>query len=225
MLPYFRENQISQGIVSGVDAMTQQFNPTSVPNSSPAPLLGTETSTSPTVKGAGLFMGSIAAFLTGTFVMFQHWRRHRQRHCPKCKAKMERLEENQEDQYLQTGQQTEELLKSMDYDVWHCPSCGYHQTLRYENRGSSFKRCSRCGHKTLEIHSSTTRSATSHHEGEEKITERCQHCQHHNTRYRSIPRLETSESSSATSSFSSSSDSSSSDSGGSSDGGGASGDW
>ena len=44
--------------------------------------------------------------------------------CPSCGSKMRLLTESQEDVYLTKGQQIEETLKSVDYDVWLCPSCG-----------------------------------------------------------------------------------------------------
>ena len=41
------------------------------------------------------------------------------------------LPDSEDDALLQEGQVAEERIGSVDYDVWNCPSCSHHFTLRY----------------------------------------------------------------------------------------------
>jgi len=217
MLPQFRDGLFSRGTVAGVDAITTRFQP------------GAATGVSATRSGRGWadggelggipgalwgVMGVCAAALGGGFQILRYWNRHRDRTCPQCNTQMVRLDEHADDQYLDAGRRQEESLKSVDYDVWRCPSCGYHSTHRYENLLSRYGRCPRCTHKTLSVHKQTVTSPTYSREGQERIKEDCRHCGYHDTRYRTIPRLERDNDSSG-----------SHGGGGRSSGGGASGSW
>ncbi len=231
MLPSFRDGEISAGILKGVDGIVREFDPRSLNSaqgliSQPSSGVPDEVNDSSGV-GAGLVgSGSLLALVTGTGLWLKQYLRFRSRKCPRCGSAMRRLEESEEDPYLKDGQRCEESLRSLDYDVWLCPSCGHHQVKRY-NQGSRFRRCPGCGFKTMEVWSKTTRQPTYDDEGEKEIHESCQYCHRAETRYASSPRLTRSTSSDSSNYFSSDSDYSSSDSydGGSSDGGGASGDW
>ena len=154
------------------------------------------------------------------------WRRHRARDCPKCQVAMHRLAEHEDDEFLRAGQRQEEALKSVDYDVWLCPDCGYHTVAPYTSHFSRYSKCTACHYKTLSTSSETIRSATYTSTGQARITETCHHCDHSHSYLRTLPRLEeTTSSSSSSSNSSSSSGSSGSSGGGSSSGGGASGSW
>ena len=43
-----------------------------------------------------------------------------------------------------TGQQAEERVGSVDYDVWKCGSCSHHFTLRYPKWITGYARCPQC---------------------------------------------------------------------------------
>ncbi|MBE9109626.1 TPM domain-containing protein, partial [Nodosilinea sp. LEGE 07298] len=155
----------------------------------------------------------VGAF-SGLFAL-GHWRRYRQRQCPKCQVAMERLDEQADDRYLNAGQRTEESIKSVDYDVWLCRSCGHHAILNYNSFGSGYQKCPGCHHKTMTVTSRTVMAPTYDHTGRAEVSEACQFCDrtHHYTR--TLPRRTPPSSNSG----------SGGGGGGRSSGGGASGSW
>lgn len=60
-----------------------------------------------------------------------------------CGGDMRLLSEAEEDEYLTKTQQEEELLKSMDYDVWLCDHCGQINIYAY-NQSDEYEQCPRC---------------------------------------------------------------------------------
>ena len=68
-----------------------------------------------------------------------------------CGAAMVRLDEIADDQYLSEGETKEELLLSVDYDVWVCRSCQKQRIFRYENYLSSAMPCTECSKKTVRM--------------------------------------------------------------------------
>lgn len=97
--------------------------------------------------------------------------------CPECRHSMRLLSEKEEDSYLDRAQQTEEKLKSVDYDVWECPSCLNHLVLPYKNLRSRYTRCPQCGALTYSLQSDVIlQSATSTRNGKGEKTYRCNHC-------------------------------------------------
>ena len=60
----------------------------------------------------------------------------------------DRLAEAADDALLEKGQQAEERVGSVDYDVWKCGSCWHHFTLRYPKWFSSFAKCPQCHNRT-----------------------------------------------------------------------------
>jgi uncharacterized protein len=217
MLPKFRQGLMSQGTLVGIDEVVKRFRPDRHPLR--RWLDGMSWPDTEEIRGPVGFIGlliSIVVMGIGALVG-STWRRLRKRHCPTCQVEMRRLNEIEDDQYLEPGQRREETLKSVDYDVWLCPTCGYHQTLPYKNLFSRFQSCPQCHHKTLSVCSKTLVSPTSYSTGTAEIRESCQHCDYRRTYTRILPRTEDSTSHSSSSSGSSG--------GGQSSGGGASGSW
>lgn len=143
------------------------------------------------------------------------------RPCSVCHAPMRKLDEKADDEYLSESAQMEEKLKSGDYDVWLCTSCGATEMWFYKNTWSKYEDCPKC--KTIAFYTKSTRtlrSATYSSSGEGERTKVCKFCNHTAVSTYTIPRLERS-----TSSSSSSSSSGGSWGGGSSSGGGASSRW
>jgi uncharacterized protein len=147
---------------------------------------------------------------------------------------MARLEEAQDDVYLDSGQKLEELLSSIDYDVWKCGACGTHTLLPYPRLFSSTSQCPSCRYRTVLTKRNVLEHATYDHGGREEVVRDCRHCGYHDTDIVYTPARprpshddsSSSWSSSGSSSHSFSSSSSSSSSGGGfSSGGGASGSW
>ncbi|MDX2217116.1 MAG: TPM domain-containing protein [Oculatellaceae cyanobacterium bins.114] len=220
MLPYFRQGQISQGTVAGVNAIVSRFNPayvtsTRAPNSNTDAVNPLPFSLNNDSDGIWNIVGGCVALVSGASVIHV-WRRYRQHRCPQCQNLMTRLDENADDQYLNTEEQKEESLRSVDYDVWHCQSCGHNLVKPYQNYLSGYRRCSKCDRKTLSVKTQRLCAPTYTSEGLEKVTETCQNCSYTNSFERTIARLTRNDDDHSSSSNSG---------GGHSSGGGASGSW
>lgn len=244
MLPRFREGDFSTGIRRGAGAVIGEltgifpegFNSSSgaTPSISSADSAPSNTTTSSSSfivrlqswwdRFFGVIVASAAGLLIGGVQLVRRYLRYRPRNCPDCGYAMERLDEISDDAYLDSGQQLEEYLKSVDYDIWHCPACNHHALHRYPAVFFNYKACPSCQYRTLKTSSRTLRAATYTSTGSKEITKDCQHCDYYDVQTVTIPRkTKSSGSSSSGSSFSSSS--SSSFGGGRSSGGGASGKW
>nr|GFD37295.1 hypothetical protein [Tanacetum cinerariifolium] len=140
---------------------------------------------------------------------------------------MHQLDSAAEKSQLEAGQQAEEKARSVDYDVWECPS-GHHLSLAYLNPDSEDEICPACQHRTLAPgRLRVEKSATTQAEGWGWRVQQCRFCQHEEKVKETIPRRPRPASSSAaggsSSSWGGSSGSSSSGSGSSTSSGGSSG--
>lgn len=149
--------------------------------------------------------------------MYRRWKRYQKRRCPIDGTTMQLLAEHWDDKHLKDGQQKEEELKSVDYDVWICPSCEHLTIEAYKKWFSRYSACRSCGYKTLEGESTTLVAATTSSTGTKRIDYECHNCGDEYSVTKVIPKL--------SSSSSSSGGGGSSFGGGSSSGGGASGSW
>lgn len=233
MLPRFREEDFSKGIAEGVTQTIYKITGTKPTITTPTGPTTTATSYPdinqdsflarlfvsvltffdqigllPVILG---FVGIGATSFSGLTMYF----RYRPRTCPDCSRPMERLQETDDDLYLDDGQKLEEFLKSVDYDIWKCSNCGQHQLLRYATWFSGYSDCPKCTYRTVQTHRVTLHPATYQSSGKERVTRDCQKCSFHDERVVTIPRKVKSRSSSGGGSFS----------GGRSSGGGASGRW
>lgn len=165
------------------------------------------------------------------FYFFYHLARKRiyrnhPRNCKQCQRALVKLNEKTEDEYLTEGQQVEEKLRAVDYDVWKCESCESVEFWFYLNRHSKYEPCPKCttiAYCSVSKHTIVNASYASSGSGEELHS--CQHCGHQNKSAYTIAQLTRSTTSSTTSMGSSSSSSGGSWGGGSSGGGGASSKW
>jgi uncharacterized protein len=126
------------------------------------------------------------------------------------------LAETEDDELLEGGQQAEERIGSVDYDVWKCPTCSHHFTLRYPKWVSSFDKCPQCHNRTKSSTETVIEAATTSSAGSAQVVESCAFCSFTSEYTRVLPRITSSSSSG------SSGGGSSSFGGGSSGGGGAS---
>ncbi len=232
MLSSFRRNEYSQGITNGVRAVIHSltgiwpddFSPASSTTTTGYPVSSTTYSDDSSSSSSPDFTliggGAGAAGVVG--VAIQRYRRYHRRRCPECGTWMTRLDEVSDDVYLDSGQKVEEVLASVNYDIWKCPQCSYHTLYKYNALLSSFRRCSGCGYRTMTVYSQVDVRPTYTSTGSKTITENCRHCNHHRSHNVVLPRLTRS---SSGSSSSRSSGGRSSFGGGRSSGGGASGSW
>jgi uncharacterized protein len=177
-------------------------------------------------RNSGWFqLGGIGGVLVGLLAL-KRWNRKRVRTCEHCKNARQLLGDVEEDQHLDSSQNTEESIGSVDYDVWWCGRCEDVLVLRYGAFFTSYSSCPQCNAKTKSSNTTTLSHATEWSTGLQQIDEQCANCSYRNSYTRTTARIE--RSTSSDSSWGSSSSSSSSDSsfgGGSSSGGGSSGSW
>lgn len=237
IIPHFRQQNFSLGIHEGARAILadvkgevyESLAETAGSSTSPSStVIETSTRTPPIsgqIRSILLGLGAVGVPLGG--VLLSRFRRYRTRQCVQCQHEMARLDEQADNAYLDKGQIMEEVLSSVDYDVWHCNNCQNHEVIAYRNWFRQFKRCSNCYYRTARTTSSVVQSATYSSTGLRQHRTYCNHCRHEEVTESVIPILEESDSSSSTSWSNSSTRSSSSSSfgGGSSSGGGAGGKW
>lgn len=154
-----------------------------------------------------------------------HYRNH-PRNCKMCNTAMRKLSERDDDQQLSERERFEESIKSVDYDVWLCPSCKGVEEWAYVSRRLKYDNCPSCGAKAKYRKSRTTiQSATYSAEGNGEEVSECLFCKKTFVSAYAIPKLVVSTSSSGSSFSSSSGSSGSSWGGGRSSGGGSSSSW
>lgn len=161
-------------------------------------------------------LGLLAIPAGGIAIWVRRYLRRRPRPCPDCGTTMLRAGEEADDEHLDGGQRLEEYLRSVDYDVWHCPTCAHMEIKGYRGWFSGHSVCPNCDYRTMHSTSEVLTAATRQSTGTKRITYTCAHCDHSYKELRTIPKISDSSSSgSGRSSFG----------GGSSSGGGASGSW
>lgn len=215
ILPQFRQGAIAQGTAVGISEIIEDFDPGNPPSANPVLFFFSRL---PERFSPGLWLGGGLAVAGGgglaVAIAVQQWLRYRQRNCPKCQAAMERLDEQADDRYLSPGQRAEESIKSVDYDVWFCRSCGHHTVSDYSSFGSGFQKCPGCRHKTMAVTTHTLVAPTYDHTGQAEVSEACRFCDRTHRYTRTLPRKDRPSSSGG-----------GSGGGGRSSGGGASGSW
>jgi len=150
--------------------------------------------------------------------------RTKPRDCKNCGQKTIRLDEVAEDEYLSKASRFEETLKSIDYDVWKCNSCGEISLEAYINDKTKYSECPKCNTRAFYTSGSRTKlAATTRNTGKREIEKSCKYCNHRQVSIETIPVIEASSSHSGSSSSSRSSGGSFG--GGRSGGGGASSSW
>jgi uncharacterized protein len=216
VIPNFKLNQFDEGLISGVDALLRAAR------EEPVQLLSPQTqSYEPHSTGVIAALLSLMASIpigVGSIFGFRKWRRVRRRRCPACQMWMTRLDEAADNALLQDGQDAEERIGSVDYDVWRCPGCGHHFTLRYPKWVSGYAQCPQCHNRTKSSTEKVIMAATTISSGSALVVETCAFCTFHSEHTKVLPQIQASSSSSG----GSSGGGSSSFGGGSSGGGGAS---
>ncbi len=148
VMPKFRAGQFDEGLLAGVDALLSAARDEPVELPSPRSESYENGSSGIIAAVIGLLAG--IPISVGSIVGFRKWRRRHRRRCPACQTLMICLDEADDDALLEKGQQAEERIGSVDYDVWKCGACGHHFTLRYPKWFSSYAQCPQC-HKPNEV--------------------------------------------------------------------------
>jgi uncharacterized protein len=216
VMPKFKSGEFDEGLLAGVDALLSAAR--NEPVELPSPRSGSYENGWPGIGTVLIgLLGAIPVGL-GSIVGFRKWRRRRRRRCPACQTPMVCLAEADDDALLEKGQQVEERVGSVDYDVWKCGACSHHFTLRYPKWVSGFAKCPQCRNRTKSSTETVIERASTTSSGSARVVEQCAFCSFRREYTKVLPRIESSSSSSS----GSSSGSSSSFGGGSSGGGGAS---
>jgi uncharacterized protein len=212
--PEFKNDAYSDGIRKGVEAVIYNLNGVDFDQQNTGFLTKVKDFLSRIVAQFSFWLLGLLVPIFGVLRSFwKRWRRNRPRICPNDGLTMSRLSEDQDDEHLEQGQITEELLQSVDYDVWVCGSCDHITVEAYSGLLSRYGACRACKHRTLEGDTEILDPATTNSTGSKRIDYQCHHCHEAYSETKTIPRKSTS--SSSGSSFG----------GGSSSGGGASGSW
>lgn len=238
MVPHFRDGDYAAGVMNGVRAIAASFrDPGYAANPQPAAgLSDPQPAYGAPSTGTGGGDGEVVAGVVGLLLLVSgvaggaHYLRHRKRNCADCGRPMQRLDESADDVHLDSGRRLEEVLGSVDYDVWQCTGCSHHQVLPYPAMFSGKKDCPSCRYKTVTVTTTVLEHATYDHTGRQRVEKDCRHCGWSDVDIVHLPRKQRPTSSSR--SFSSSGGGSSGGGwsgggggGGSSSGRGASGRW
>ncbi len=132
----------------------------------------------------------IPAIATIPLLITMNRLRNAPRICPRCGSKMTKVDEVNDNNYLNHAQDTEERIGSVDYDVWLCPQCGETDIEPYVNALSGFTPCENCGARACRLtrdrilyQPTTLRSG----QGVKEYT--CFNCGHVNPKVYIIPKL------------------------------------
>ncbi len=217
-LPAFRRDAYQEGIETGVEETIRTLAGVYPGSYDQTIVTRGWTSILRALRRLGDWLIALAALpLAGGAFLVRAFLRHRPRPCPNCRRVMQRAGEVEDDAHLDSGQQLEERLRSVDYDVWQCGGCGHAEVRRYRNWFTSYSGCPQCGYRTMETQTEVLEAATTSSTGRRRYDYHCEGCDYRNSEVRLIPKVSKSSSSggSGGSSFG----------GGSSSGGGASGSW
>jgi uncharacterized protein len=145
---------------------------------------------------------------------------------PKTGKELFKLSENEEDEFLKSGQLTEERINSIHYDVWTSEDKKEILVLSYPIYFTKYSRCPKCSTKAYYlVFNRTITSATTYSSGVGEKKYECKHCKHTHQYTYVIPKIEKSSSSSSSSRSYGGSGGGGSFGGGSSGGGGGGSSW
>jgi uncharacterized protein len=211
IFPAFKRGDFDAGMLAGVGALAtiareeKDARGSTMSTANPPPNAGRAVEREPRVskhRRTGILvggLGAVALALAGGAAGAARYRRRRPRKCPNGHGPMVRLDETADDAQLDAGQRLEERLKSVDYDVWVCPTCNYALVIPHRAWFSKYSECTSCKRRTLETKTRTVIPATTMSTGIQEVTERCRNCGWGRTYTRVIPRVQTSSGSSGSS--------------------------
>jgi uncharacterized protein len=210
IFPAFRRGDFDAGMLAGVAALADAARAetdargSTMSTTNPAPNAQGRTVERDDDNGmgrrTGLILGGIGgglALLGGGAAATLRYRRRRPRKCPRGHGNMIRLGETADDEHLDQGERLEEKLKTVDYDIWICPTCDYALKVSYRAWFSSYSKCPKCERRTLQTRHKTIVAATTSHAGQRQVTETCRNCQWTRSYMQAIPRIQTSSGSSS----------------------------
>ncbi|MFK7787330.1 MAG: YgcG family protein [Crocinitomicaceae bacterium] len=143
----------------------------------------------------GLWIWALVFPVTHVFVVI-FARRLRQRYrdmirfSGKTSEIMRKLSEEDEDEYLSRGQITEELVKSVDYDVWITDKSDDVLVLPYRPLFSKYSTCPKCHFRTYyKVYDRQIVAPSYYSAGKGERKHECANCKHVDRKTYHIPRL------------------------------------
>ena len=221
LIPAFRRQAWDEGVYATVAALAAAAREETNPRAAPRRESDSGRGFPKPLAGILLGLGGIGG-IAGGGLWYRRWKRLRPRKCARCGTVMRRLDEVKDDDHLDQGDKAEERERSVDWDVWECPSC--HATLKipYTRTFSGDEACPKCKRRTARAGARRTlTAATTVSSGTAAVDHLCSHCGHSWITTETIPRISTTSSSGGSSSGGSSSGGGSGFGGGSARGGGA----
>ena len=110
-----------------------------------------------------------------------HRLRNAERKCENCGHPMHKLNEEEDNQFLTAKENAEEIVRSVDYDVWLCNHCGATEVYAFPNKESHYAECPRCHAHTYALESDRIITpATPFQSGLGEKRYRCRHCHFEN---------------------------------------------
>lgn len=196
IIPHLVERDHAGAIRAGIDAIAAELTGIGALEGTQArSAVSNEDSPGGGVPGPLVALLGVAA-AGGGAILWRKRKRRKPRLCPQGHGPMKLLDEKSDDEALERGQQREEAVKSVDYDVWQCEECGERLVLRYKRWFTSYSECPECKFWTVKSKTRTLIPATTSSGGLAEVTRTCQHCGFGDTRQHATPRLSSSSSSS-----------------------------
>lgn len=194
ILRQFRQEKYADGIQGAVTSLLYIVDsPADLPDSTAIELEQGDSKN--VIMRVMLFFWLPAAFLLmalnagGIKRVYRILRRNNKRICPNDGSRMYRYIEETEDEVLNKGQQLEERLQSIDYDVWYCDQCEHITIESYKKSNQPYGACVKCGYLTADGDSEIITLPTKTLDGTRQITWTCRHCDHVEKVAQTIPAM------------------------------------
>ncbi|MBQ8423045.1 MAG: TPM domain-containing protein [Coprobacter sp.] len=116
--------------------------------------------------------------------------RNKKRKCDNCGHTMHKLNEEEDNKFLNERENAEEIINSVDYDVWLCDQCGTTEVFAYPNKHSRYAECPVCHARTFALESDKVVYPPTHlSEGRGEKDYHCRHCHYRDVVPYTIPIL------------------------------------
>lgn len=191
VIPAFRQDAYDAGILAGVRALAMAASED--PASRTRPGMSEEPDDEGGRDTRSLFIALAAFGVAGASAVIplsvRAIRRRRPRRCPAGHGVMQRVPDAADEEYLSAGEATEERLRSIDYDVWQCTSCGHHDAVPWKAIFTNYKACGACGRRAAKSQQHVLQAATTSSTGRMRVTTTCAHCGDSSVTTRVIPKV------------------------------------
>ncbi|MDE6272653.1 MAG: TPM domain-containing protein [Muribaculaceae bacterium] len=128
--------------------------------------------------GAALSLGAALPIALVAYLLYRRARDVKEI-CDTCGAKMQKLSEEADNEYLTPSQDFEEKLGTVDYDVWLCPECGTVERFPYIEKQLKYQKCPNCNTIAMNlVMDKVVEPPTTTRQGFGERLYQCQFCRH-----------------------------------------------